>query len=195
MIRYESFIKNKNVIFVGPSPIIIGKNFGEYIDSFDVVIRTGCGFPVQDCLQKDYGTRCDSLYVNAKFVKNYYDKRKKLFENTDLKYIIHKKIIYPENKIKNITYRIWGGFDNKLHFVKFTGLYIIEEMIKFKAKSLIITGVDFYENKKKYIDGYVTNYINDEDKSLKIHKHNAQNVYIKNLINKHNNIIIKNDRH
>ena len=35
----KDYFENKRVIVVGPSPHLVGKNYGEFIDSFDLVVR------------------------------------------------------------------------------------------------------------------------------------------------------------
>ncbi len=62
-------VSGKEVAFVGMAPNIEGKGFGDEIDSFDVIIRTNF-FPVEDILQKDYGTVVNIMSVlSLKFIK------------------------------------------------------------------------------------------------------------------------------
>ena len=56
----NEFLKNKKVILIGPSPSLEGSKKGEYIDSFDVVVRLNKSFPVE--ANEDIGTRTDIHY-------------------------------------------------------------------------------------------------------------------------------------
>lgn len=60
--EYNQMLKDKKVIVVGPSPSLEGKGMGEYIDSFDVVVRINKAFPVEEGQQKDIGSRTDIHY-------------------------------------------------------------------------------------------------------------------------------------
>jgi hypothetical protein len=51
------YLSGKTVAYVGPSPYLIGKNFGKKIDDYDVVIRINEG--IYDT--KDYGSRTDII--------------------------------------------------------------------------------------------------------------------------------------
>jgi hypothetical protein len=61
-VSYNELLKDKKVIVVGPSPSLEGKGLGEYIDSFDLVIRINKAFPVEEGQQKDIGSRTDIHY-------------------------------------------------------------------------------------------------------------------------------------
>ena len=53
--KFLKFIENKSIMVVGNSPIELGKNKGELIDSFDIVIRFN-NFELKD-FKKDYGSK------------------------------------------------------------------------------------------------------------------------------------------
>lgn len=59
----ENMVKGKKVIIVGPSPHLMGKNLGEYIDSHDIVCRVN-NLPSID-LKSDYGSKTDILFHNC----------------------------------------------------------------------------------------------------------------------------------
>jgi len=69
--KYSSFLKNKRIVIVGPSSLLIGNNQGEFIDSFDVVIRQSRSYIVPDSLIKDMGSRTDIIFSSLHDV---YDK-------------------------------------------------------------------------------------------------------------------------
>lgn len=56
-------LNDKTVALVGPAPTLINSNFGNFIDSFDVVCRVNLGFYVPPEIRKDYGERCDLLII------------------------------------------------------------------------------------------------------------------------------------
>jgi len=60
--QYNELLKDKKVIIVGPSPSLEGKGMGEYIDSFDVVVRINKAFPIEKGLESDIGSRTDIHY-------------------------------------------------------------------------------------------------------------------------------------
>jgi len=59
---YNELLKDKKVIIVGPSPSLEGKGMGEYIDSFDLVVRINKAFPIEKGLESDIGSRTDIHY-------------------------------------------------------------------------------------------------------------------------------------
>lgn len=59
---YNEYLKNKRVIIVGPANSLIGKNQGEFIDSFDVIIRPNNGWDLPENLFLDYGSRTDVVF-------------------------------------------------------------------------------------------------------------------------------------
>ncbi len=68
---YRHFIEGKRVVFVGPAPNLKGLGQGEFIDGFDVVVRTNnfinlLGDPE---IRRDYGSRCHVLYCNRQFYR------------------------------------------------------------------------------------------------------------------------------
>lgn len=64
------YLKDKEVILVGPAPYLENSAMGSQIDSFDVVARLKSGYPVPDVLKKDLGTRIDLWYTNLKLEQN-----------------------------------------------------------------------------------------------------------------------------
>lgn len=62
--EYATFIKGKRVVIVGPSPLLCESNKGEYIDSFDIVVRLNLGESLTKARPKDFGRRTDVVYLN-----------------------------------------------------------------------------------------------------------------------------------
>lgn len=179
-VLYKDFIKNKNVIIVGPSRNLLGTNLGATIDGYDVVIRTNGAFPVQDGYKKDYGARCDVLYTNAYFSKNEIHKKIVEYERNGLNYIIHKisnKQIHQKNT--NIQLNAWRAYNPK----ELTGIHIIKEMIQYGAKSITYAGMDFYMDKNnRYLDNYLPKgFKYDEEREHRIHDIKGSILFIKDL--------------
>ncbi len=69
--NYIHFIEGKRVVFVGPAPNLQGQGRGEFIDVFDIVVRTNnfinlLGDPD---IRRDYGGKCHVLYCNSQFYR------------------------------------------------------------------------------------------------------------------------------
>lgn len=60
--NFNEFVKDKKVIIVGPSPSLEGTGNGEFIDSFDLVVRINKGYPAEPTMTKDIGSRVDIHY-------------------------------------------------------------------------------------------------------------------------------------
>lgn len=58
--EYYDWLRGKRVIIVGPAGYLQGRGKGEWIDSFDVVVRVNHAVPVS--FPEDYGKRTDVLY-------------------------------------------------------------------------------------------------------------------------------------
>jgi len=57
---FLNLVKGKRVAIIGPSPHLVGKNIGEYIDDYDLVCRVNSIVPVES-IRCDYGKRTDIL--------------------------------------------------------------------------------------------------------------------------------------
>jgi hypothetical protein len=190
----QDFIQNKNVIIVGPSPCIIRKNYGPKIDSYDVVIRTNGGFPVQEEYQKDYGSKCDILYTNVFFSRKIlkeieefgFSKRIQEYEKLGLKFLCTKPNIQINTNFKVCQWK--NPTSSNL-----TGTRIIEDMILFGAESITITGMDFYQNKKTpYIEGYLPENFNfNYTQGDSYHKYEKQRLYIEKLVRQNKIVWLK----
>lgn len=60
--KFNEFVKDKRIIVVGPSPSLEGTGKGEFIDSFDLVVRINKGYPVEPTMVQDIGSRVDIHY-------------------------------------------------------------------------------------------------------------------------------------
>lgn len=151
--KFTSLIKNRSVIYVGPSPILEGRSMGKFIDSFDVVVRSNNMYKVPRKLWKDYGKKCDIVF----FIDNYLKRE----ECLDIDFINKKEMIVISKKTidqidHNLTVdpsEIRSKLKNKNIL---TGLYTIEKLLEKKPKFLHVTGIDFYLNEKMHVTSYTT---------------------------------------
>lgn len=95
----KSLVDGKKVIVVGPSPHLMGKSLGQYIDSFDVVCRIN-NIPSEDVIT-DYGSRTDILFHNTGtvFLDYFKDKMEKdnRYKNIKLVYCPVVKAVGSDN--------------------------------------------------------------------------------------------------
>ena len=191
---YSSFIKDKRVIFVGPAATLVGKKKGLFIDSHDIVIRTNGAFPVAKDLQKDYGKKCDSLYINQHFAING-SMSIKDYRINGLKYLSLKydyRRLYMRYKNPNLKIRLihreFFKYKKRIKAAPLMGTYIIDEIINMNPKSFYITGMSMY-SEIDFNNHYIKNYIPETSDPkvlnrgrLKFHKQALQNDVIKNHI-------------
>lgn len=85
-LKYLDFIKGKKVMIVGPSPWMVGKNYGNYIDSFDIVIRINQGIYLTESNPQDFGSKTDVAYLCQRARDIYKHNFPPIFEQT--KFII-----------------------------------------------------------------------------------------------------------
>ena len=60
--KYNQYLKDKSVIIVGPAAYMLEKEQGDFIESFDVVVRLNRGWRVKDEHKKNLGERTDIRY-------------------------------------------------------------------------------------------------------------------------------------
>lgn len=97
--EYEKFLKDKNVIIVGPSKSIEGSGIGRKIDSKDIIVRLNNSYPIYSSrITSDIGSRTDVLYHTGaidtclRYAANKrHVGRIQLLENDHLKWYICKR--------------------------------------------------------------------------------------------------------
>jgi hypothetical protein len=94
----NNYIKGKTVAFCGMAPCIVGKGLGEYIDSFDVVIRTNV-FPVPERFVADYGKKCDIISMLRTSAI-----RGDVFADGGIKMVLHYPPLAEEKKSPRLEY-------------------------------------------------------------------------------------------
>jgi len=180
--NYCEFIKNKRVVLVGPSPILHNRGMGEYIDDFDIVVKTN-GFIAnsEEKIRRDYGSRIDVICFNMQYsrllVSSHSCEIKKLIKNNNIlpRFICVKALknktrnffknsIFKESNTRKIqTFERPSYFDS----APFLGTLIINDILMCNPASLNIIGFDFYCNTSNYntIFGYQTMHILNNDVS------------------------------
>jgi hypothetical protein len=160
---YENLFRGKRVIFVGPSPIMKGRKLGEFIDSFDVVIRTNNMMNTlldNPLLYEDYGRRTDILYVNVTYERDAYKEwRVREWKEQGLQVICKMMHSNPKNPLlvnwRNIPYRLPEVPPPTL----FIGTRLIHEILQYDFKEFYITGIDAYADIPNVITGENAEYI------------------------------------
>lgn len=196
---FRNKIRDKRVAILGPADYVnkeLGDEHGQYIDSFDTVIRINSmiKLPSKE-LEKYYGTKFDILYssfwlTGDKFLENksrflYLDSYKDISNQLLLfdfsrkqnhKAILEKyKDFFEENK--NFIF-IKSNKNNMNLFLKkkfslkkspTTGLACILTCLLYEPKELYISGISFYQDKKH--NGYYDNYyLNSKEELEKLYK-------------------------
>ena len=156
--KFNEFVKNKTIAFVGPAPNIIGKGYGEFIDSHDLVFRIGdspVGFCGKTGLESDYGSRSDVLVHRF----NEHDRPELLKDIkwlSSLKWILASMLwLQSENQIKkmfsicNVPYThvpddTIQGLRNHLDSLPNTGFVGLLCLLNYDIKSIFMTGITFY---------------------------------------------------
>ena len=59
---YSKYVENKNVVIVGPAKSIMQSKQGEFINSFDCIVRLNKSLPIQRKYEEYVGSRTDILY-------------------------------------------------------------------------------------------------------------------------------------
>jgi len=166
---FKDLIYNKRVIFAGPSRLLEGSNKGHWIDHFDTVVRTNGMFPVQEKYQKDYGKKCDALYINAQYARTRNPLPMEEFKANKLKWVCYKTAV-PTKDLNNkyrgfFQCRSFSSSIAELHkTVKglLSGSAIIHDILQFEPTELWVTGIDFYmmhESQWNWDSHYVDNYL------------------------------------
>ena len=178
MTTYQDYIKNKRVIFVGASPIMIRLGEGPKIDSYDVVVRTNGSIWLihQKDFQVDYGKRCDVLYTNNQFYREMRPLPVREFRQHGLKFLRMKTCRpsdfreYNHHVGTEIIRDAIHEVDKKISGATM-GLYLIQDILNCNPESLMVTGIDFFISKKKvfehdnyreYYPGYLPDKIREQ---------------------------------
>lgn len=185
--KLKEFYENKKVIFVGPSPEIKnnGNNFGEFIDGFDIVIRANGGYDIVNLYYNYIGLKTDVLFINIPFITRNSKFNIDNYLNSNINYIYY----YGGLNIKSYKLIKIDMMNTKNNISKyigykceqpFGGMYIVNEVLKYKPKELYIVGVSNY-NDNIHIDNYLPDKYPKDDvisNQKKFHKNTINDQYI-----------------
>jgi len=180
---FKKLIEGKKVIYVGPSPILEGREMGELIDSFDVIVRSNACYPIPENLKKDYGSKCDILYINWYFNK-IFNQKYQIYN--DLKLICSKNssVNHPRNRVFKVKKTKYLE-DKKIHL---TGSHTFLDIIEKNPDIFHITGISFYLEKKHHHHNFSYLNLNNSKKNLiKYHNIDSEiNFFLNEILNKEN---------
>ena len=181
--------KNPKVIIVGNNPILLEKNYGEFIDSYDIVIRINkC---VTEGFEKYVGSKIDIWSTTHNYAKWYgYDFIPKGFENlsyiwkrtprTQLKSLpTHCSLCNKDINIPTYTMYKTKGYKNREGVKKYckglkhepcTGLLTILTATRF-YKNITLYGFSFFDESEGLVRDY---YAFDENSISKIELKNYE---------------------
>lgn len=183
MNKLWDIVNNKSVIIVGPSPHLNGKKLGNFIDSFDIVVRIN-EFYVES-QKEDYGTRTNIAFLNLAsesidYYKKIVEKYRTKIENIDLivcpmrtnqvlpykKENINNESIfenYDKIGIDNAFYHIGDEYNksitSRLSHDPTSGILTLISLLESPASKVFLTGFSFYLTK--------TNWNNETNNVLK----------------------------
>jgi len=201
----KDYLKGKNVCIVGPAESINNTNKGDYIDSFDVVVRINYA-KVDN--PSDTGTKTNVIYYDGSYHNH---------ENLNLEYLVCSypwtEWFYNERCLPNVLKysQIFNHYiidkdvyqnlktnldkDNKVR--PNTGTIAIVDLLNSELNTLYITGIDFYRTSylKSHPDYGSTN-LNDlknifaQGDNGDVHDADKQFNFFKNNIIQDNRIIL-----
>ena len=198
---YSKFLKDKNIIIVGPAKHV---NNGKFIDSFDIVIRLNKGLNLSKKEPKKYGSKTNIIYMADQGSLNILNKK----EINNLDYI---KFQLPKSKNESFFHPISKNEYNFYENFKFTnkilrtdkeylnfekeiqtrpnmGTTAIWDILRYPIKSLYITGITFNTTESS------EHYYKNGGLVLKEHQKIAGLHNIKNMIDYCNNKVITDNR-
>lgn len=190
----KRLIDGKRVALIGPSPHLINKKLGKYIDSFDIVVRINELGVANDCYE-DYGSKTDIAFLTL--TKEAIPVYKKMIFGLDIENL--KMVVSPRDEFNTDTTK--NFIDDKNSFEYFqqlpinnieffqvskpppldvyklfncfpsTGSLTIFELLKYDFKELFICGFSFFTTKYKYNS---SRKIYELSNPLNNHKHNIR---------------------
>lgn len=101
---YKEYLRNKKVIIVGPSDLLIDSKLGEKIDNYDIIVRLNNHYPINpinmnyEKIHEDIGNRTDILYHTGAIMRtlkwaanDFKTGRIKLLRRDGVKWIVAKR--------------------------------------------------------------------------------------------------------
>jgi len=162
--NYSDFLKNKRIALIGPSQSVEGSLMGNYVDSYDIVVRmirpSNPTFLIPDRLKLDIGTKTDVVYSNFDIPNcpdlkyfNYLKKQGVKYINSTRpvqeipiyshikNHIISSGMLYNNPPIEK--YNKWSS---KLKSSPHSGFCILLDILSFDIKELYILGYSFHKD-------------------------------------------------
>ncbi len=169
-VAFRSYLRGKRVVFVGPAPTLIGQGLGVFIDSFDVVIRTGGSPPIHPDMMDDYGSRTDVWYVNSIFLNQFDKGRIPICLSQGLKWVCVRGMLAGERFFVDVpvSMRI---FSTKVKGCKkpVIGVCIAQEVVGAQVEELHIMGVTFFADgfNNAHVEGYLTEELKQRETAIR----------------------------
>lgn len=196
--QYFEYLKDKNVILVGPAEYLVGQSKGEEINKYDVIVRMNSSIPVPDKYKEDYGNRTDVLYHRLASQGFPTEQTIRSWRSDGVKWIVvkmqtdHKKINRLKGLIKNhkvswlTAQKTVDELKKKIDRAPNQGIITIVHLLSYPIKSLTVMGIDFYAT--GYFRGY-NNLVNDSEREKmriknrqgRIHNMASQVKYLREL--------------
>jgi len=179
----REILDGKTVAIVGPSSHIDGQNLGNYIDSFDVVVRVGFLEEPTEIAMKDYGSRTDIIIHSFNSFEipvasrniGYLSKCKHIICGMVSSDFIDDHESFFDSlrgigiKVQNVEDSYLYGFFRKVGTICNLGTVGIEIILKYEIKSLFVTGINFY-NMGRYGKVYNEEYFDVVSSKMGIYK-------------------------
>lgn len=164
-----NYCSNKSVLIVGNSISLFGDSYGKLIDSYDVVVRLGKGYPEKE-FEEFIGKKTDCWIfspLRTGMYKKFSECPFKVFNMTQFFFYdpnhqflnIHKRLFYEQFQIYK-DYFMLGNYRQVKYIIKKTntgnrasqGITTISYFINIikSYKKLDIIGFDFFESKVNY---------------------------------------------
>ena len=159
--EFLNALAGKKVIIVGPAAYMLGKKKGEFINTFDYIVRVNHAIPIEH--PADYGSRTDILY-HILSRRNLASATKKLigreeillWKRSNLKWLVSRHDVISR-RIREMGPKLKGSFPWVCIRAKFymsvrqsvkrspnTGIVAIAHLLTSQLKELHIMGFDFY---------------------------------------------------
>ena len=196
MEKLKKIVEKKNVALIGPANYLTNINQGEYIDSFDIVIRFNSSIMLNNNLRSNIGSKTDVWAYNFKDI-SLIDKVKNLpqlifcpYPQTTINnYNINKQM--PKCPIEFIEESFFNHLKIAMNLEPNSALMMILVLLRQNIKSLYISGISFL------YDGYYDNPTKNNsfnNGALILHKEKRNNFMsiVKKLYNANDKLFIDN---
>lgn len=199
--NFLEYVKNKKVVIVGPANYILNFNNGDYIDSYDIVVRINRGVELTNIYPNSLGTKTNILYncmvespdnggiININFLKkhrldwictlprcNYQglSKSNRLPKEASVITYIKLKLNFNFHMMSHL---LLTNLNKKINSRSNTGFASIFDILLHDPKEIFITGFSFYLDSfiKKYKEGSLRNEDDFAEDCFNSKRHNQFN--------------------